>query len=252
VVNTQHGAEGNADQRGRASGARIRGCLAYVALAVALVALGVLALAIATRPVVVPRVIGMPEADAVAAIERAYLGVGIRSEVATRSTSSGYVVAQSPAEGTKVRVRSKVGFTVSVTPSQTVVPDLIGEAFADANSTLVADLFVVYRIDAFESSAAVYTVMQQVPKGGTMWETGLPVAVVVSAGPDDGSGVAVPDLTGKTVDEAIAILQKAGLKEAGFVTNLTAPATNLVVGQAPMPKTVVRPGTTVLLLFKAP
>ena len=194
----------------------------------------------------------MPELDAVAAIEHAYLAVGIRSEVATRSTASGYVAAQSPMEGTKVRVRSKVGYTVSVTPTPTVVPDVIGQSFADANGALVADLFVVYRIDTFETSAAVYTVMQQVPKGGTMWETGLPVALCVSAGPDDGTGIAVPDLTGKTLDEAHAMLQTAGLKEAGFVTNLTTPATNRVVGQAPMPKTVVRPGTTVLLLFKAP
>jgi beta-lactam-binding protein with PASTA domain len=51
---------------------------------------------------------------------------------------------------------------------------------------------------------------------------------------------------------AKAKLEKAQLLSAGFLTQIATPETNVVVDQLPEGGTVVRPGTTVLLLLRAP
>ena len=82
--------------------------------------------------------------------------------------------------------------------------------------------------------------------------TGRPVAYAVSAGPDDGTAVEVPDVMGKTIEAAFAELRKLGLQPVDFVTGINTPADNVVVVQLPEGGLSVRPGTPVLLLFEVP
>jgi beta-lactam-binding protein with PASTA domain len=91
-----------------------------------------------------------------------------------------------------------------------------------------------------------------VPSSGTTWMTGRQVAIGVAAGPDNGMGVKVPNLTGKPVDVALSELRAEGFDGRGFVMALARAHENVVVDQLPPPGAIVRPGATVLVLFNMP
>jgi len=102
-------------------------------------------------------------------------------------------------------------------------------------------------VDAIDSTGATGLVLNQLPAAGTEWLTGRAVAIAVAAGPDDGTGVEVPELVGRTLQDAMSMLEEAGLGSEGFVTN-----PNVVLPTIPdrLPRSgvLVRPATTVLLL----
>jgi beta-lactam-binding protein with PASTA domain len=116
---------------------------------------------------------------------------------------------------------------------------------------LTDELYLPTSVSIF-GTATVGVVLDQAPSAGTSWMTGRPVAIGVAAGPDDGTGTTVPDLKGDSLETAQAKLAKANLVGNGFLTQITTPQANVVVDQLPEGGVVVRPGTTVLLLFKAP
>jgi len=107
-------------------------------------------------------------------------------------------------------------------------------------------------VDVFGLKEAQGTVVGQVPAPGTEWMTGRPVAIAVSAGPDDGTAVEVPDVLGDSVDTALSTLEQSGLVGAGAVVDPTSLESSAVTRQLPEGGAMVRPGTTVLLLFDLP
>lgn len=227
--------------------------IALIVVAVIAIA-GVSALLIATRPVPtsVPNVVLMPLPQATALIQHAGLAVGATSRLATAAVGDGRVMVQRPASSTSVARGSSVDVTVAVAPSSEAVPDVVGQDAATATQKLTDALFLPVAVDVFVTSASRGTVIEQVPSSGTPWMTGRQVALGVAAGPDNGSGVKVPDLSGKPVDVALSELKAAGFDGRGFVLGLHSPVPNVVVEQLPPPGAVVRPGTTVLVLFNAP
>jgi beta-lactam-binding protein with PASTA domain len=144
-----------------------------------------------------------------------------------------------------------VNVTVSVSPVGAEVPEVTGLESAEALRVLTEALYAPVMVDIF-GEAVVGTVLDQAPAAGTSWVTGRPVAIGVAAGPDDGTGTIVPNLKGDQLMTAKAKLEKAQLLSAGFLTQIATPETNVVVDQLPEGGTVVRPGTTVLLLLRAP
>ena len=66
------------------------------------------------KPVTVPDVVGMPEADAMAALDQAGLVTGARSEANDDNVAAGSVVSQDPAAGANVDEGSQVAYTVSL------------------------------------------------------------------------------------------------------------------------------------------
>ncbi len=183
---------------------------------------------------------------------KAGLTLGTKSELATGTVGSGRVMVQSPAPASRAPRKSSVDITVAVTTQQTPVPDLSGTDATSATQMLVEALYLPRRVDVFGAKAPAGTVVSQVPAAGKSWMTGRPVAYAVSAGPDDGTAVEVPDVMGKTIEAAFAELRKLGLQPVDFVTGITTPADNVVVVQLPEGGLSVRPGTPVLLLFEVP
>jgi beta-lactam-binding protein with PASTA domain len=206
---------------------------------------------IALRPTVVPDLRGKPEAEVDGLLGDAGLRLGSTGRVATATVAAGRVVEQSIAPLVRVPRRSSVNVTLTVSPIAAHVPEVVGLTSASAVRKLTEALYAPVVVDIF-GEAAMGTVLDQAPAAETSWVTGRPVAIGVAAGPDDGTGTTVPDLTGDSLEAAQAKLEKARLVGAGFLTQITTPATNVVVDQLPQGGTVVRPGTTVLLLLRVP
>jgi beta-lactam-binding protein with PASTA domain len=204
------------------------------------------------RLVVVPDVTLKSVAEATAIVEHVGLTLGAPGKIATDSVGPGLVAEQSPAPATKAPRRSSVEVTVAVAPVEATVPDVAGRQIAEAQQQLTDALYLPISVSIFETETPRGVVIGQAPSAGASWMTGRPVAMGVAAGPDDGTGVKVPDLKGESLEAAMATLGKAGLAGTGFVVDISTPAANVVVEQMPKGGVVVRPGTTVLMLLKAP
>ncbi len=122
------------------------------------------------------------------------------------------VFEQSPPSGRRVDPGQKVTVSVS-SGSATSVPGVVGQTLDAANTMLIERGYVV-RILESESPFEAGTVVTQSPDAGTELNAGQPVDITVSLGP---ASVAVPDVSGMSVVDAIQRLQDAGLRIDGQV-----------------------------------
>jgi eukaryotic-like serine/threonine-protein kinase len=89
------------------------------------------------------------------------------------------------------------------------VPNVVGQSYDDAVKALTAKRFRVTRTDEFSDTVPTGKVIRHDPVAGAAAPRDSTVTVVVSKGPDL---VAVPDLRGETVEDAVAALESAGLQ----------------------------------------
>ena len=218
----------------------------------AVAAVLILGLLFALRPTIVPTVTMRTAEDATTLLVDAGLAKGATGLVATTSVGAGLVISQRPAAAARAPRKSSVDITLAVAPAAVPVPDLAALDATSANQRLTAALFLPRRVDVFGASAAPGAIVSQVPAAGTDWLTGRPVAYAVSAGPDDGTAVEVPDVMGESIEAAFTELRELGLQPVDFVTNIKTLESNVVVTQLPEGGVSVSPGTPVLLLFEAP
>ncbi len=161
------------------------------------------------KPIAVPSVAGKPEAVARQAILAAGLNVSIR-RVFSDDVPAGQVVDQDPGGGVRVDRATAVLLTVSRGKPRTVVPNLVGKSLADAVAELTraglkASVFEVY------SERPPGTVSAQALAPGTSVLQGTAVRINVSKGLKP---VPVPSVVGKTYEEAVIVLQRAGFRPA--------------------------------------
>ena len=128
------------------------------------------------------------------------------------------------------------------------VPDLVGKTVVQARADLTKkDLSLVLK--GTESSGRIEKglITRQDPAAGSRIRTTTPVQVLTSSG----SGVVtVPDLAGKPLDEALTLLQAAGLTR-GRMTQVHTPRlpAGRLLAQKPRPGTLVERGFPVGLLL---
>jgi len=114
------------------------------------------------------------------------------------------VIGQDPPGGTTADEGSRVTITVSEGPSIVDVPNVVGRGRQVARRTLTDAGFEVREQRAPSASVAINRVISQDPSGGSLKESGQEVTIVVSTGPER---VAVPNVVGKTLDEARSTLE---------------------------------------------
>ena len=132
------------------------------------------------RPTVaVPDLTGASRADA----EQALADRGLEAAVSARETTEateGTVLTQSPAAGTALTEGATVSLVVAEAPPEVAVPDVIGEAGADARDELGAGGFAVrVRSRAVPTAPEDGLVLEQVPAAGTPAVQGSTVTLVV-------------------------------------------------------------------------
>ncbi len=226
--------------------------LIVVAVVVAVILLLAAAVVIAYRPTVVPDVTLKTVAEATSILEQSGLALGETSQVATSAIGVGLIAEQQPRGSASAAMRSAVDVRVAVQPTESTVPNVTGNDAASAEAALIKSLYQPVSIDVFGVDEQEGTVVGQAPAANARWMTGRPVAIAVAAGPDDGTGVKVPDLTGKSLESALAALDEAGLGGNGLVRDVAAPEANVVVDQLPKGGVIVRSGTTVLIYLEMP
>jgi serine/threonine-protein kinase len=113
-------------------------------------------------------------------------------------------------KGTTVKKGTPVDLTVSDGPAQRAVPDLKGLTLDDAKARLAdptVHLTAGAVTEAFDPTIPKGQVISTTPPAGTPVERDAVVSFVISKGPDL---VAVPDVSGMTLDQAVATLTAKG------------------------------------------
>lgn len=133
-------------------------------------------------------------------------------------------------------------------PAPLTVPDVVGEKEDAAKEELTGAGFGVESFTRGTDEDHIGLVVEQKPAGGSKAAKGTVVAILVGIPLPN---ITVPDLVGRTLRDAQAILQNAGLT-TGRIEPTGAPLNSPVVQQAPAAGAQVNPGSAVDLVVKAP
>jgi beta-lactam-binding protein with PASTA domain/tRNA A-37 threonylcarbamoyl transferase component Bud32 len=212
-------------------------------LAVLVAGLGLAAVLLlpGTQKVAVPTVVGADQANAEAKLRQD--GFRVDTTQKTAEQPQGQVIGQDPTGGTRAKKGSTVTLTVSGGPAQVAVPQVVGLTVSSARARLQKAGLEPSEREENSDTVLEGKVVSVSPSEGAKVDKGSSVTLVVSSGKPQ---AAVPDVTGKSFDEAQSTLQAAGFKVTR--TNKESekdPGT--VLAQDPKSGKQVDSGTTVAL-----
>ena len=197
-------------------------------------------------PVPVPTdLAGRTVDQASAALSAASLRLGTLIDGYDETIAKGIVLSLADGTPTELPKGSPVDLVVSAGPKPRTVPDgLVGQA-VDAVTTQLTSLgLVVARNDAYSDTVAEGTVLSVTPASGSAVAKGGTVTVSASKGRRP---IAIPaDIVGKSVTAATEELQALGL----VVSGVQGSPTGKVSGSNPAVGSLVKPGSSVLLLTR--
>ena len=216
------------------------------------------------KPVVVPRVVGQTQGDAVQALTA--LGLKPVLQNVPSDQPAGTVVGQKPPagkevdKGAEVKVNVSTGTGQSTTTTTTTtgttttaapvrVPRVVGLAQTPALRRLNV-LGLLPTVVYVRSSQPANRVISQLPKSGTSLRPGARVRVNVSTGPNPQPNAAVPNVVGQDQATAAQTLSEAGFK----VVVLNRPTADqsedgLVVEQQPRATSSIPAGSQVTIFI---
>jgi beta-lactam-binding protein with PASTA domain len=196
----------------------------------------------ANKPVAVPYVVGIREANAVNQIRKKGLEPRVQRKFDS-SVQAGFVADQKPEEGTKIDKGDPVTIIVSKGKPRSAVPDVVGKTQSEAVKALSARHLDAKPVAVFSETIEEDTVTAQDPKPGRMLVWGSTVRINVSRGPEP---VSVPYVVGLSYSQASAQLRGAGFEVQRQDVDSNQPA-ETVIDQNPKGNTSSSRGSTVTL-----
>ena len=180
--------------------------------------------------------------EVVVELERAGLTHEVAEEVHHEDVPQGHVVEVAGELDDELPRGSVVPLVVSLGPEPRVVPEIPDGAGFERAAALLEELRLVpVRQDEFSDSVPLGHVIRLSEPPGTTVPRDTEITVVVSKGPDL---VRVPDIRGKTLDDAEAALEAAGLR----LGQILGSNRGRVLYSDPPPDAQVRRGTEVNVL----
>lgn len=204
--------------RGDHTRAAIVGAVALVlVIVVVTIGLGSLVAGDDDRPqvaeVVLPRLGARTMVEAQQELERLGLLVDIRFEP-NEIVPADVVVGQEPIAGARLEVGEQVVLVVSDGPVGVTVPDLAGAEVAEARRALAVLGLQLAVEEAYDEVVPMGEIIRTEPRAGGRAQLAGTVTAVVSRGPEPRT---VPDVVGRTEQEAFAAIGRADL-QIGRVT----------------------------------
>jgi serine/threonine-protein kinase len=192
----------------------------------------------------IPDVAGQAPDAAIAALSELGLEATPQNQSSV-TVPQGTVIGTDPSSGSSVRNGSAVSVLVSTGPANLPVPTLNGLAEADARAAIEAAGFTVGEtqqqfITDVPSGIVAASLGTDGAQVGAEYPEQAPITLVVSLG-------AVPDVVGKTPDEARATLEAVGLVGVNGAEDFNEDVPEGQVYEAVVPGDPVRPGDTVTL-----
>lgn len=194
---------------------------------------------------IVPNVVGMTVAEAGEALTKAGLTAKATYKESTEYEKD-YIVSQDIEGNTEVDSGTVLNLVVSSGKIVGVnVPDVVGLTEAEAKVRLEAEGFAMQKQLQDSDAVEKGKVISQNPLGATTAAKGSDVTVVISSGINV-EQMEMPDLTGKTEEEAKVVIEEEGLS-VGTVSEEDSDTVEKgkVISQSPAAGGTVDKGTTV-------
>ncbi|ANJ08474.1 Stk1 family PASTA domain-containing Ser/Thr kinase [Streptomyces parvulus] len=192
----------------------------------------------------VPAFIGLTKADADQQATNADLELAF-TQKPCEDQKKGNICSQDPAQGTSVDKQSTVNLVVSTGAPKVAVPNVIDKNVDDATQRLEDKGFNV-ETKRTESSQDEGTVLNQNPDPGSELEKGSTVTLEVAKAEEKAT---VPDVVGRSCDEAKAQMENSGLE--GTCTDQPTNDPNQVdkvISTTPQANQQVDPGSKVTIV----
>jgi len=211
----------------------------------------------------VPDLTGQTLAQAQSALQKAGLALapGTQPTKPVGPAKVGKVVFQSPSAQAKVKQDTPVTVTIGIGSQQTLVPDVCGKSYGDAQQALTASHLTVGQVQPATATPASTTLPTgcSVPAADPTKQVpfGTPVNLFMQStggsgsggggGGGGGGGTAVPSLVGMPESAAETTLTGAGLTGTAIAVLSPSVAAGTVAAQAPAKGATISPGGTVFL-----
>ncbi len=218
--------------------------LALVAVVLGILTFGVIRIYNqVSQSAIAPDVLGMTVEDAQALAQRTGLNWQ-QTEIYHDSIPAGQVISQIPEENTPMQKGDSLLGTVSLGPANSAMPDVCGLGYEDAANRLTERGFGRVVAMKVVSTSAVGTVLDQIPQAGTPYTPGQSVELTISGG-----STMVPEMTGRSREDAIELLLESSLTEASatFVETTDPDQIGQVLAQNPAAGTMMAIGSPVSL-----
>ena len=193
----------------------------------------------------VPKVVGIDITQAEKILDDSDLVTIIADTTYDESVPMGHVMLQKPNAGEKVKVGRRIYLFVSGGDPVVSVPDLKGKSIRDAKFALERLGLSLGQIEDVPSNNPKDMIFDQQYAAGTRLQRGATVGVTMSVGSNEGL-LTVPDLIGKSLDEAQKILADSSFNigKINYQRSYSL-LPNTVVDQYPSRGSKVNPGTKV-------
>lgn len=177
------------------------------------------------------------------------LNIGLTPEIEYQESADyeqGIVMKASVEPGEMIEEGTNVVLTVSAGSEGVEVPDVVGMSEAEGTAELGKKGFPVNKTEDYDEYIQAGNIITQSPKAGEKAPNGAAVTITISLGKDT-EKVRVPDLMGRSEEEAMAVLVEAGLQLGAVseVNNENTDLTGLVCYQSYSVGSYVEAGTKV-------
>ena len=172
----------------------------------------------------VPYIVDLETPRGVYIIEQNGFILGQTLEVNDDTVPRGFIISQNPIAGTKMSPGSSVDLVVSKGPSLIEISDLSRKSLVDAIQILETLGLAYEFVEEYSEDVSVGLVSHTLPAAGEIVTPEQVISVIVSLG----IKIEVPEVEGKTYEEALDILEKAGL-----VATVTGDTNGKIVKQIP-------------------
>ncbi|HEX4835193.1 MAG TPA: Stk1 family PASTA domain-containing Ser/Thr kinase [bacterium] len=159
--------------------------------------------------VTVPEFVGRTLTDAQVLARQDHLSVQVIQQTYSTTVPAGSVLAQDPPAGRTVKVNRVIGLTTSLGAEMVQVPDVRRHSLEDARFAIDQARLVVGEIrETYDQTVPSGYILLQDPAPGAAVARGEAVNLTVSKGQQT---LILPDLVGRSLDEARRMLQDLGV-----------------------------------------
>lgn len=199
--------------------------------------------------VIIPKVTGLPIEDGSKIIKEAGLQYQIAGEQFSYDYPTGTIIKQTPEAFSKVKIGRRIYLTISKGREVAIVPYLIGQNYQKAVFMLMERGFILG--DTTYEHSELYekdTIIAQSKRAGSTAFYGDTIDLVISLGSI--SSVEMPQLIGKSIEEAEELLHTHGLiiGATHYIKNDGTYLPHTVINQTPKANEIVRKGSEVYLI----
>ncbi|MHC4598132.1 MAG: PASTA domain-containing protein [Planctomycetota bacterium] len=194
----------------------------------------------------VPNVVGKKLADAKSVLEKAGLVPGKVTQALGKGTP-GVVFGQKPKAGTQVAKGLIIDLEVGAekSPALVPVPNVVGKTLAQAKAALTKAGLAAGKVTEVTGKGKPGVVFHQKPMAGLKVAKGSGVALQVGGEAKKPEKPKMPNLIGKTLEDAREEIQALGLKVGKVTPRPGRGEPGRVIGQKPLAGSAVDPGAVV-------